>query len=639
MNGLIRDGEFLRFKLPVLTFGSGEAADVMVPEAALLHCLVAPTPMGPALRAFETTNVNGVPTMAALLKDGDTLFFGGSTFTISWKETIKPESELLLDRQAQIETLLEQLNEERNNFREEQATAKEKLAAIDARYQEANELREKTRAAAAKYLKQQRAAIHAERATQLDFSAEYEFQKQHLDQAMRMLADDQERLRQEAESNNLRMASAWESMTATQNQLATERQEAETQFHLHLQILESQKEELSRRETALGAGEKLATEKLANLHAEIAGLEQRATHARMLLADLERQRAQKTHVAEPESVKVSDWNDPVPLTVRHDPRSADQLMMQLRQQEAEVARERQRLAVQLQHAATEREQLNDQRLLVTEQVRQLETTRRQWQLTETQTLAEMETLARKLAQREAELELRAKALSQAEVERKHREDQLIESRKSVEAWQEALTQQESRFAVERHRVEQELTSRRETVIRRESEVSQFFSRWDHRYAEACAVIHAEVNHIEDVRKLFIETAADCAKARDAALADVQKLTAKNLAVDEAKAILVKEKGPQAKRLLRAGRRRWEKRLETQVRGIADQRTVFETTLANTGERLLRMQQAFAKIVDQRASQLAFERGHDLARLREPVILSFMEVKAKQEEIIALQRAA
>ena len=112
MVGLIADdGVCVRIKLPVLVLGASANADLILDGLADLHCLFTPTPAGIALRSFESesTLVNGEPTIAALLKDGDVISVGTHQFVLAWpigEESAETESQ-------SVRKLLVQLAEER----------------------------------------------------------------------------------------------------------------------------------------------------------------------------------------------------------------------------------------------------------------------------------------------------------------------------------------------------------------------------------------------------------------------------------------------------------------------------------------------------------------------------------------------
>jgi len=438
MNGLIAaEGSFHRLRLPVLTLGSSDAADVLLAGASPIHCLVAVTPAGPALRAFdaESTRVNGQATAAALLKHGDVLEILGTTFTLAWHPL---EAEPAPDNTA--------LDREREEFEAEKLAAQTRLAAIRSQHEELKGLQARTRTAAAAYLKKQRRALQQQQHDADEALMSMVSQRQQLQDSERRLALEHAQFRGETEAADARLAVAWSAIYAAQAQLTADRASAEAEIASHAAVLDARKAELDRVEAGLDAHTAAAVERLAALQSEVAGLEPRAAQARMVLADLNKQQAEKA-TRSPAPIAVHDWS--VPLDARHDSRSADQLIQQLRQQEHEVGSERQRLAAQMHHAATEREQLADQRILVAEQIRSLETTRRQWKEAQTQTLGELEQLTRTLAQREADLNARSARVSQAEDARRTQSEQLADSRRKLEAWQATLAARESKLVAER----------------------------------------------------------------------------------------------------------------------------------------------------------------------------------------------
>ena len=80
-----------------------------------------------------------------------------------------------------------------------------------------------------------------------------------------------------------------------------------------------------------------------------------------------------------------------------------------------------------------------------EQIKQLEASRRQWQAAETQTVGELEKLAKNLERREAELNARDSAIAAAEAERKVRGEHLATLRKELDEWQAKLIAKESQI--------------------------------------------------------------------------------------------------------------------------------------------------------------------------------------------------
>ncbi|MGL6096453.1 MAG: hypothetical protein ACRC7O_11730, partial [Fimbriiglobus sp.] len=83
-----RRGTRLPVPLPVAVVGAGRGADIRVTGMGIAdaHCLIAATSAGPVLRSFapDLTLVNGTPTAAGPLKDGDEIQVGPCLFQLVW---------------------------------------------------------------------------------------------------------------------------------------------------------------------------------------------------------------------------------------------------------------------------------------------------------------------------------------------------------------------------------------------------------------------------------------------------------------------------------------------------------------------------------------------------------------------------
>lgn len=641
------DGSSLRFKLPVLTFGNGVGADVPVAGEGIadLHCLVAPTPVGPAMRCFAPGGVavNGVSLMAALLKDGDTLSIGDQTYTVDWEAVpAAPEPVAEPDNEAleQAKELFAELGRQRDEFRAEKAAARDRIAALEEKQRAAAEQNERVRIELTRELKEHRAAMQAEQQTLKDNYALLAASRAELESMQRQLAAEFEQSRRETEASNERNATAWGAVSAAREQLAAERQRWEAEQGSAVRLLNDRQAELDRREAAVMSKDTDAIQKLSGLQSEIAGLEHRVTHARMVLAELEQQRHQKATTTV-KAVDESEWR--VSLDPRHDTRTAEQLMVQLRQQEQEVARERQRLAVQLQNAATEKEHLDGQRALVVDQIRQLETARGLWQATQTQTLGELEQLARCLQTREAEIEAKEQALRVAEAERKVHAEQLEGLRKTLDNWQASLTDQETKTAAERGKVEAELTARRESLSKKEKDLGEFIMSWERRYSTAAKELAADRASVLEAKAAIDDILRQRTRDCDTALAEAKRLTAKSLAFQETKASFVEEHGAAARRAIRLARRRWEKRLDEMSTHTRQQRQSCDSAVQAAAKRLEAIHDAMTDRAVETEEQLKLDRDCDLSRLSDATILSMKTTRSLAEEteadVIALERAA
>jgi chromosome segregation ATPase len=318
-------------------------------------------------------------------------------------------AEALTQQQAQFDVEKSQCTAERASLAAAKADLQARIAAIGEEHRKATEVHERARVTAAQYLRKQRSLAFQERQAVEARAAELDAQTLTTREQLKHIEAEKARFTAEASETQARLQQQWAEIQTGRQQYDAARKE----WAAKEQALAQRAKDIDAREAAVQPKITAAENRLNDLHAEIAGLESRSTQARQVLADLEAKRESVRPMPSRIAEVIDDWTAPVPLNPQHDHRSANDFLNNLRQQEAEMAKERQKLFHALRNVAAEREAIHDRELRMEEERRRLMSAQQQWQAAETQTVSELEHLAMTLSQREARLQAMEKAWTTA----------------------------------------------------------------------------------------------------------------------------------------------------------------------------------------------------------------------------------
>ena len=209
------------------------------------------------------------------------------------------------------DTLMARVAEERAKLREERTTLKPKLLEAERLHREARATRTKVRKAAARYLKRVHAKATAtmkpvQKLREEQIAIRAQLAAQSMD-----LTTKREHLIADSAAYNTQLQDAWATLTAGQQQLASEREQSSQELSHLFQLIDARKADAETSERMAKAERKQTDADKASLWAEVDGLERRAANARLVLKELEQARA--TQIVD-FSVN-SAMHAPVPLVV------------------------------------------------------------------------------------------------------------------------------------------------------------------------------------------------------------------------------------------------------------------------------------------------------------------------------------
>lgn len=616
-----RAGTVAPLTLPVTVIGRGDGCDVRLAAAGVadFHCLVTLSPAGPTLRSWhpDQTLVNGTPTAAAVLRDGDELKVGPCLFAFHWHAPAAaepppgPEPDLPPDLLAQLAEARESFRLERERAAAELAVQAAELARRAERVQNLRVLakaeRTKARQVYRRFLKRMQTKWRAERRA-------VEAERAHLDRDRAAFTSQSERERADRDRQTAqlqdykkRLFDAWELLGENQRRLLADRQQAEAWVARQTDALDHQAADLARREQKLSDQRATLEARAGSLVAEIAGLEARAVNTRAVLRQLEDQRAAADARAgrgEPTSqAPVSLESPPFHPAMSNE---ANRLLADLHEQSQTAHRERAKLAAQRDDLDLQAADLADQRAILAEQAAALAVAHSVWHSSEHTTVVELEGLARAVRARELAADERDRGLMAAERERRQREYDLWQLRMKLESWQAALATHEAAVAADRDRADAELVATREFLAQREAALDQVQRTW-------AAVREQERGHLANELTFWAEgraqaaaAAAAAAAARTRFLTEAEKLAAQVLTLEE-------RRGAEPRRV-RVIRRRWESHF-ARVRKEVDARSAalaVEQTRAD--DRLRELTAAAADTFDRQSADTAHRLTADRDRL-------------------------
>jgi chromosome segregation ATPase len=417
-----------------------------------------------------------------------------------------------------------------------------------------------------------------------------------VEQERQRLAKEWERLRQEKARFNATRLRLNGEIELNRRQLQTERE----------QLLKEQNEmrEQARfrdeREAALLQAEqhlvkekqRWETDRL-RLQKEIEGLEARVSNYRRKIHEQEQELARRD--SDPRSLDVeliANPSSPHPVsqvslaTANHEvPRDdasisspavvpeGQQCDGQIRQQE----REGQHRLASLEKLAGE---LADQRLYLAEQCERLAQTQQHWQQECAEALAELESLGRRLEERE-------RALTIGEGRLRQHADDIAHLRRHLEGWKAQLTQREAAWDGERNRLLADLRTREESVEKRLAALGELRERWEKRRRHQVTRLRSKLATCEELRREWTTLRQEWLRRSDT-LAHAQRAVAERaLALEQYRQEFIGQAhNPKAaEKRLENLRRHWAARSAASTQALGKQRRDLEAEARRLEEQL------------------------------------------------------
>ena len=676
-------GTAIPLAIPVTVIGSADQCDVRLngPGMVDVHCLITITPAGPAIRSWHPaeTRVNGSPTTAAVLADGDELRVGPCTFQVAWyvedlvpltpaeaepdpvaltpaDEHEYPEVVPISDDEWRLEQRATELHEQELRLAAHLDARQQKLADLHRQLADGREILRRERAeqtvaiaAERKRVKQMKAAVRPlHKAARTDRVRGRKLYRQFAERMARetathkRLADaarvelDRQRqglresaARQEADAaaTRRRLTEAAELLAANQRRVLADRRQAEA-FVAQLEQAAGDRVRVAEaQQQAFEAGRDRLEARAADLMDEIRRLEARATQTRAGLQELEQQRARLTAgMAETRSDRpithVVQLADVVPLDPKAD-RTPDQFLRDLHLRERELHRDQ--LAMTATHTELQNRlaDLADDRAVLAEQVAGLAVAQEQWQSTEVRTVAELEIAAQAVHAWERSLALREREAADLDQRRRQQADDLWQLRVRLEGWQSALMTAEETATAARERAEAELVVRSSQLDRWEAGLDQLCRKWvDARYRDRDELL-SELGRWSTERGQFLVDRADLDRVRAETFAEATRVAAEAAACEQARAELTASPGQpgiQAERRLRVLVRTWEQRFDRFLTEMTTRTSQYQAEAAVAEQRSADLQSALVALADKRAEIVEREQDADVRQyVRERVI--------------------
>ena len=692
LNGKQR-GTQVPLGVPVTMIGAAAWCDVNLTGAGVgeVHCVVSVTPAGPALRSWhpDETRVNGEPTSAALLKDGDELTVGPCRFRLAWYAEqpdatpapaevydveIVPDDgavwqlaereravnaqeaylgQLIDARYQQFCEWFEELADRREELRLYRARQESYVAADKAKVQRmkaqtdrlrkaARQDRMKAKALYAKFLKRMKQKWSTERHTA-------EAERAHLQQMRTQFANEIARFEgertkflAEAEAYKRRLYDGWALLTDSQRRLLTDRQEAERTIARQEQLIAQRAGDLVKREHTLDGAHHRVEERVQSLLGEIAKLELRAAQARTIVQQLEAKRANLEAGMVPSALGVNVtgvdlFHEKVPLD-QLPAGGVEEVYAGLMVHRRDLAREKNALAMSQNELERRAADLADHRAVLAEQVAALVIARQMWQTAECQTVAELETLARSLNHRELAVVEQEEELAHAATVHQRREDELWELRAKLEGWQTSLATHEATAAAARDRAAAELDAKHDHLTKWEASLTELCAKWATEREQDRDSLREELDAWMASRTAYLAKLAELDRARTELAAEAVRVAEVSMAVEEVHQELTDQRGRLARRKLRVHRRKWESHFGHVAKDLEARRRALASEAAGAGERYGELTRTLTEVAAQRDAVTNAEQRAEadrLTRSRElderAVILSIEAARAERTQ--------
>jgi hypothetical protein len=670
---------------PLTLIGQAEGCDVRlnVEGVSPLHCGIFADPHGPVLRDLESetgTLVNGERVATHRLADGDLLEVGPFQFAVSLgppptaeapaagavsleRETeavriqaaavaaqqaamLEEEGRLaqratalsrqeeqlathLQDRQRQLDEAGEQLRQDRLAFEEECAAARaaaaeersaaaEALAAARREQEQSAKLREHLRRLRRRLRQRWRKHWSAQEA-----------QTKKREEAVRR---EQERLRRERErvtAFHLRVNTELElgrvRLREEGQELALAQQAWEETLNLDQaersrqgQELRARADQVAAAEAALARQQQTLQQRCAELTHEAEALETRVRNQRGRLDVLQREAARHEGALLPAPIPAGPAAAP-----------AEPLPEQVR----ELA-----------------EDLGDQRRCLVEQWERLLQVQNSWQEERSAALAELESSANHLAQREGELRA-AERVAEASRQELHRQQaELSRLRGVLEGRQARLYTQETTWQAEKDGLLNEVELRERQLTLRAQRLEEVHRRRNQRRKEELAQFHTALARCDEARRQYSALWQEAEQLREALQQQERTLSGQTLAVERYRLETINQAADSARAEAKIDRlvRRDGARLEAEARDLALERRRLLHERGRLGEQadrlnrreeelLLRQREAAARTDEWETQQAGHaedeeQRQQELRRLRARHALDERQLRQLREEI-------
>ncbi len=540
------------------------------------------------------------------------------------------------------DALMAQVAQERAKLREERTALKPKLLEAERLHREAKATRTKVRKAAARFLKRVHAKALAAMKPAQKLREELATTRVQLAAESKDLTTKREHLIADSAAYNTQLQDAWATLTAGQQQLASEREQSSQELSHLFQLIDARKADAEASERAAKAEREQTDADKASLWAEVDGLERRAANARLVLKELEQARA--TQIAD---VSVNSAMR-APLTVGYTTEETSAGIV-LQEREHELSQDRRALAKGRDDLAKLAEYLTDQRAILAEQCAELANARNGWQRAEMQTVGELERLANELAHREG-LALAEEAVAhRAGASHRDRERGIWQLQMKLDRWHAALNEREMRLLHEREQAERNLAARRGEIVDRETALDEVAQNWTTAHETERTALLQELALWTTSRTAAETAMAQCENARRQLTKDAERLASVSLAVEETQREL--ETGPNGSKLARRVQilqKRWESRFANFGKQLDSRMRILTGEASDTEARYLTLQQTLENVTAQQVALAATHRTLDRDRVLAnrftddaPVILSLADARREQSdrELAQLRREA
>ncbi len=545
------------------------------------------------------------------------------------------------DAPPEIHALFMQLAVDRDAFRAEKADALPRIDTANRLLAEAKATRAKVRKRAAKLLVKLRQKFTTQDAKREGERLQLERDRAAHAAAVNTLYSERNRLTSEAAEHCTQLEESWNALHAAQTQLATERAQLAAEQSTMFQLLDTRRAELQTAEQTFRE-KKLAFEmKSTGVKQELIGLEQRAANAREVITQLEQTRVR--HAAD---VATTAALAPIDGGLTG---MAGHVANSFEEREAQIAHEKRTLAHARRELATFAEHLTDQRAILVEQHAQLLQMQADWQRAEVHTVEELETLTQELAHRERLADAQTDAQSAVDLRQQSRETTLATLHATLERWQLALSERESRFHADRREAEVGLGIRRGHLADRETNLDFFCQKLTAENSRLREALVAELRAWDADRRAANRLAEACERDRQELIDNGRHLAAASLAIAQTEQELAdKDHTKWAARRVRVLKKTWERHYE-QLSQALDSRlkTLHETTNATEA----RQREWHGILVPELTTAIQYA-AHDtrsmVTRYRaenppeeEPLILSIADARRKisDEQLKAMRTEA
>jgi hypothetical protein len=580
-----------------------------------LHCAIVQGPEGFLLRDLGSvagTFLNGEAIQNCSLQDGDLLTVGPFQFRFHLPSgeppltpaALRAERDALRIQAAAVAAQQAALGEEESQLQQRRKALqrqKEQLAAhLDERRQELLDLREQARQdraalkaeteAARAQNEEVRAALSKEREAvrqELQLAAKerrrsIEFRKRlkkrwrkhwtvhenALKRGEQTLAGERAKLERDAEGlqrervemtqaqlrfngevelGRRKLQDEWQQLGLAQQQWEACLNQEQSERAARLRELDRRATTLAATEQALHDRTRLAEQLQLQLRKEADGLETRIRNRRLKLLEQEKQRSQQT------AGDATPGESAVVSVVRREPDVPGVLA---------------RLAGDL----------ADQRLHLLEQWQCFLELREAWEPERAALLAEIETAARELVQRERWLDARGQALTDSEADLRRRQEALFEVRCSLEAWQARLTARETFLDNERVMLLADVKAREEHAESQVQRLEEMRQRRAKRRVQEIEELRVARQQHEQMRRDYALLWQECQDRRAQLIREHRDLTAKATALEQFRQELLRRATdtPGADKKLERLHRRALAHLQAEARDLTRERDALRT---------------------------------------------------------------